>query len=282
MCATYRHIRFPQGRKKALTLSYDDGVEQDIQLLEIMKKYGLKGTFNLNSGLFAADGTMYPDGQIYRRMTATQAYELYTGSGNEIAMHTLTHPRLETLTSDNVVYEIIADRKNLETMFDHEVRGGAYPYGTYSDAVVEALRLCGILYCRTVESTEKFALPSDWLRLQPTCHHNNPHLFELTDTFLGRNNGEEAWLFYLWGHSYEFEYDNSWNRIETFAERIGGRDDIWYATNIEIYNYIEAFHSLRFTTDGKRVSNPTATDVWFAAGDKEVFVPSGQYVLVRE
>ncbi len=48
-------MRFPGGRKKALTLSYDDGVEQDRRLMQIMDAHGLKGTFNLNSGEYAAE-----------------------------------------------------------------------------------------------------------------------------------------------------------------------------------------------------------------------------------
>ena len=60
-------MRFPGGKKKALTLSYDDGVEQDIRLIDIMKKNGLKGTFNLNSGCYAPEGTVYPAGTIHKQ-----------------------------------------------------------------------------------------------------------------------------------------------------------------------------------------------------------------------
>ena len=49
-------MRFPGGLAKALTFSYDDGVEQDIRLVEILDKYGMKGTFNLNSGCYAKPG----------------------------------------------------------------------------------------------------------------------------------------------------------------------------------------------------------------------------------
>lgn len=67
-------MRFPEGRLKAVTLSYDDGMDQDIRLIEIMKKNGLKGTFNLNSGLYAPEGTVYPKEQIWvRRMSRSQA-----------------------------------------------------------------------------------------------------------------------------------------------------------------------------------------------------------------
>lgn len=274
-------LRFPQGKEKALTLSYDDGVEQDIKLLEIMKKHGLKGTFNLNSGAFAPEGKVYPKGTIHRRMTAKAVLELYRDSGCEVAIHGLTHPWLETLTTDNIIYEIITDRKNLEDMFGCEVRGCAYPFGTYNDDVVEVLRMCGIAYSRTTKSTENFQIPTDWLRMPATCHHNNARLFELADEFLSSAPKRDGLLFYLWGHSYEFEDRNNWDRIEKFAEKVGGRDDVWYATNIEIYDYVQAFHSLRFSVDGRYVTNPTAIDVWFVSGNTEVFAPAGKRTEIR-
>lgn len=40
--------------KKYFTLSFDDGLEQEKRLLCLMRKYGLKGTFNLNAGLSSA------------------------------------------------------------------------------------------------------------------------------------------------------------------------------------------------------------------------------------
>ncbi|HOJ11344.1 MAG TPA: polysaccharide deacetylase family protein, partial [Clostridiales bacterium] len=136
-------LRFPEGRAKSLTLSYDDGVEQDIQLIEIMNRHGLKGTFNLNSGLYAAEGTVYPKGQIHRRMTEKQTTETFINSGQEVAVHSLTHSFLEQLPIDMAVNEIIKDRENLEKQFGTIVRGMAYPYGTLSDSVVEALKFCG-------------------------------------------------------------------------------------------------------------------------------------------
>jgi len=91
-------LLFPGGLSKALTLSYDDGVEQDARLIGIMNKYGLKGTFNLSGGLFAPEGTVYPEGQIHRRMTKSAAYDLYANSGHEVALHAYTHPDLTLLS----------------------------------------------------------------------------------------------------------------------------------------------------------------------------------------
>ena len=41
-------------------------------------------------------------------------------------------------------------------------------------------------------------------------------------------------IFYIWGHSYEFDVDDTWNRFEDFLKSISGRGDIFYGTNREI------------------------------------------------
>ncbi len=267
-------MRFPQGKKKALTLSYDDGVEQDVKLIEIMRKNGLKGTFNLNSGLYAPEGTVYPPGTIHRRMTAKQVTELYADSGMEVAVHGLTHPFPNRLTEEQCIYEFLKDRENLEAQFHTIVKGMAYPYGEYSDQVVECLKKIGIVYSRTVISSGRFGIPRDWLRLEATCHHDDPRLMELARRFVEGDSWDVPWLFYLWGHSYEFEAHDNWNVIREFAEYMGGREEIWYATNMEIYEYVEAFRSLVSSLDGSRVYNPTALTLYFdRAGKTESLAP---------
>lgn len=271
-------MRFPEGREKALTLSYDDGVEQDIKLIEIMNKYGLKGTFNLNTGKYLKERGMYKTDEIHRVMTKKQVTEVYLNSGHEVAIHSLTHPFLEQLPSSRVVYEISKDRENLEEQFGTIVRGMAYPYGTYSHEVIEVLKQLNIAYARTVISTEDFRIPTDWLRLTTTCHHNNPKLMELAEKFLECNTKRCPALFYLWGHSYEFERDDNWDIIEKFSSYIGNKKDIWYATNIEIYDYIEAFKKLIFSLDGNMVKNPTAMTLYFVCNDREYEIKAGEII----
>jgi hypothetical protein len=268
-------MNFPNHLEKALTLSYDDAVEQDIRLISILDKHGIKGTFNINTGSFAPEGTVFEPGRIHRRMTEAASVNLYKNSGHEVAVHALTHPYLEKLPSNVVAYEVIEDRHNIERLFGTITRGMAYPYGTYSDSVVEVLKNCGICYARTVKTTLNFGIPTDWLRLHPTCHHKNPELMSLAEKFIGEKKpGQDPWLFYVWGHSYEFESDNNWNVIEEFAEKVGNRDDIWYATNIEIYDYINAWNSLIWAADQKLVHNPTSTTLFFTVKtDKYVIAP---------
>lgn len=254
---------FPEGRTKTLTLSYDDGVEQDKKLIEILDTYGLKATFNLNSGCYAKEGTTYSVGTIHRRMSESEVTTTYKDSGHEVALHGLNHPELEQLPEGIAAYEIIEDRKNIEQQFSTIVRGMAYPYGSYSNRVVDILRDAGIAYARTVHSTHDFSIPTDWLRLGATCHHNDPQLMELAKRFVEGTYQWNPYMFYLWGHSYEFEQNNNWNVIEEFATYIGNRKEIWYATNIEIHDYIEAFRALQFSCDMVRVKNPSALSIWF-------------------
>ena len=260
-------MRFPGGKDKALTLSYDDGVQTDEELIRIMKAHGLKGTFNINSGMYAPEGTIHPKGAYHRRMSKNEAIALYSKSAMEVAAHSLTHPFLEQLTPGACCYEVMADRKNLEDDFGTIVRGMAYPYGTYNDEVVKCLQQCGIAYARTVFSTYDFQIPTNWLEMPATCHHNDPKLWELTDKFLNHKNTPKPWLFYLWGHSYEFERDNNWNVIKTFAEKMGDREEIWYATNIEVYDYVQAYQQLQSSADGKRLHNPTALPLYYCVNN---------------
>lgn len=273
-------LLYPSGRCKALTLSYDDGVQSDVRLIQIMKENGLKGTFNLNSDLFAPEGTVYPAGQAQRRMSYREALECFRDSGMEIAVHGADHPFWDRLPANVCVRDIIRDREQLEEMFGCIVRGAAYPFGTNSDMTCEALRLCGIQYCRTVVSTGQFAIPTDWLRMPATCHHNDPRLMDLARAFVEAKRFYDPPLFYLWGHSYEFDAMNNWHVIEEFAQYVGNRDDIWYATNIEIYDYVHAFQSLQFSASGCRVYNPTLIDVWFTEKDKPYVVKSGETVIL--
>lgn len=273
-------MRFKDGKRKALTLSYDDGVEQDIRLIDIMKRYGLKGTFNLNSGLYKEDGTVYEPGTIHRRMSREEVSALYVKNGMEVAVHGLTHPFLEELPINICLEEVVKDRENLEKQFDVIVRGMAYPYGTYSDQVIGILKQVGIVYARTVISSGNFRIPTDWFQLEATCHHNDPRLKELAVQFVEDEAVKQGkpLLFYLWGHSYEFESDDNWNVIEEFAEYMGNRDDIWYATNLEIYEYIENYKRLIFSMDGAMVHNPTSQDLYLDKSGELKKIPAGQMI----
>ena len=269
-------MRFPGFKAKALTFSYDDGPVWDRKLIELMSKYSVKGTFNLNSHRFNFALDNFDD-------IVKDQRELYLGSGNEVAIHTMGHFNLPQMDRGFAVRSIIRDRELLEEMFGVIIKGMAYPYGTYSDEVVEMCRLCGVDYSRTTVSTGNFRMPSDWLRLPATCHHNDKRLPELAEQFINTPSLESTWrqgpsMFYVWGHSYEFNNDNNWDMMEDFLRKVSGRDDVWYATNGEIFSYTKAFNSLIYSANGELCYNPTVTDVYFSYYGKDVVVKSGATV----
>ncbi len=275
-------MRFPEGRSKALTFSYDDGMKGDKKLVSILNKHGLKGTFNISSGLYSAEDSIPKEGNIYYRLPKSQITELFANGEHEVAVHSLSHSHLETLPSSAIVHEILHDRENLEKQFGKIIRGMAYPMGTFDDKVVETVRNCGIAYARTVISTEKFDLPTDWLRLPATCHHRNPRLMELAKEFVEKKVKFHSQLFYLWGHTYEFYEKDNWNVIEEFTEFMAGREkEIWYATNIEIYEYIEDFNKLIFSADCSMVKNPTSRTLWFESNKQMISIAPGEAKNLR-
>ena len=275
----YTFLRFPGFKRKAVTLSYDDGTPDDKRLLEIIDKYGLKCTFNINSELFSeAPGKGY-------RLTKDEVYDLLANSVHEVAVHGAKHLCLTEVDKAIATRDVLVDRENLEKMFGRLVQGMAYANGATNDDVVQILEDCGIHYARTTVSTEKFDVPTDWLRMPATCHHKNPRLMELAKEFVETDEhwyhwANRAMLFSLWGHSVEFEQAGSWNVLEEFCSYIGNREDIWYATNGEIYDYVQAYNRLEFSVDGNRIYNPTNTDVYLYYFSQNILVPKGQTVVV--
>jgi len=275
-------LRFPGGKPKALTLSYDDGVDDDIRLITLMNQYGMKGTFNINTGLFPEEGTVFPKEQFHRRMTKKQVSDLFSNSPHEVAVHTLTHPHLEQMPFAPAMAEILDDCQNLEEMFGQTVRGIAYPYHGYTDDIVDALKKSRFLFGRTVNSSHNFAIPENPLALWPTCHHEEPELMDLTKKFIEADIDQEnpfepePYLFYVWGHSYEFEWHDNWEIIENFIKTVSGKKDVWYATNGEIFGYIDKWKRMDFTLSGRYAQNPTDIDLFMLYNGRYESIKSGE------
>jgi hypothetical protein len=275
------YLRFPGGRGKAFTVSYDDGVIYDGRFINLLKKYGIRGTFNLNSGLMGTkdllvQGDMEVNHEKYKWEELQDVY-----ADVEIAVHSLTHPDLARMPAASVAYEVSADKANLETLVGEPVQGMAYPFGTYNDEVVQVLKQCGIVYSRTTKNTHEFGLPEEFLTWHPTCHHRDERLEELGDTFLANEViNRDARLFYLWGHSYEFEGYEQWDMIEAFLKKMAFHKDIWYATNMEIYEYVQAGRHLIYSSNGNLIKNPSRLDVWMEIDEQVYHIPSGETVVI--
>lgn len=225
------------GKKKALTFSFDDGVTQDIKLIEILNKYSLKGTFNINSSLLGLKGEVCPAGETvsHIKVYPSQVKDIYRG--HEVAVHTLTHPNLTTLDKETIVYQVEEDRKRLSELCGYEIVGMAYPCGGVNndDRVAEIIKNnTGVKYSRTITSTFTFDEQKNLHRFNPSVYIMQDQIDEVVDKFLATET-DKPQLLYIWGHAYELDTTRmSWKRFEALCEKLSQRADVFYGTNKEI------------------------------------------------
>ena len=224
---------------KAVTFSYDDGVTQDIRMINLLNKYGLKATFNLNSELLGKNGILDYGGvpASHYKVHPPDVKRVY--AGHEVAVHTLTHPRLPELDDAEVIRQVEEDRKNLSALVGYEVIGMAYPCGGVNndDRVAELIREnTGVKYARTITSVDSFDLQDNLYRFNPNVHDvfEGDKLMELGHRFI-ESTPDKPQILYVWGHSYEMDFsDDNWAKLEKFFELVANKDDIFYGTNREV------------------------------------------------
>ncbi len=226
------------GKLKAITFSYDDGVTQDKRLIDIFNKYGLKCTFNINSGLLGTAGLLVRDGVTVAHCKPRPEEIKRIYEGHEIASHSLTHPMLPELSDEEIISEVENDRIALSELAGYEVVGFAYPGGgvNFDRRVAEIIKNnTGVKYCRTTVSTHNFEIQSNLFEFRPTVGHHREYsdMLKLGKKFIELETDKPA-LLYIWGHSYEFDIYNRWNEFEEFCKFISNRDDIFYGTNKDV------------------------------------------------
>ncbi len=227
--------------RKMFTLSFDDGTVQDKRFIELIDRYNLRATFNLNSGFFGQKHNIVHTGinVCHDEIDAEEVKQLYRN--HEIAVHTSTHPNLKRCDDERVIKEVSEDHKALSELGGKEIIGMAYPCGgdCYDERVIRLItENTPIRYARTTNSHKTFAIPENFMEWHPTCHQNDAEIFELADKFINAEPTEDM-LFYLWGHSFEFDKYESWDTFERFCEKISGNRDITYMTNGEVYRYCQ-------------------------------------------
>ena len=277
---------FPEGKSKALILSYDDGAKEDRKLVALMNKYHLIGTFHLNSNKLSTNS-------YYDYLNKEEIRELY--KGHEVSVHTANHPNLPDLSKIDVIYEIVEDRRELERLMGYTIRGMAYPFGNTNDAVIDAIDGLGIEYARTVGDTYNFEIPKDFLRWYPTIHQFAKAYWETNQP---EKDKKELELFYktlndflitkelalldIWGHSWEMGTDqNKWEETEKFFKLLANNDDICYTKQIDLVDYINAFRNLKFSVDKNIVTNTSALNIYIKINDKKFNVLAGTSMILN-
>ncbi len=228
-------------KKKAVTFSIDDGGMGDKRIIEIFDKYGIKGTFNLNSGLLGKPIIIKDDkGNVVEVLEKVEKDEVrHVYQKHEIAAHTVTHPNLTALSKDEIIKEVEEDRKVLESLVGYDIVGMAYPCGgVNNDARVASIikENTPIRYARTITSTYNFALQKNLMQFNPTIWWKDKELFSIIEQFI-QSKTDEPQLLYIWGHAFELDRgaDITYETLEEICKRLSNCIDAYFGTNKQVF-----------------------------------------------
>ena len=260
-------VVYPYGFKKAITLSYDDGIEQDRRMISLLNEYGLKATFNVSSGLLDETSHWQTDGVVVARLKSRDLKAVY--EHHEVACHGVTHPNICELSSEQKVYQIVQDKQTLEALLGYSIKGMAYPFGCVDDEMIEIMKHAGLLYGRLASSSQTFELPTNPYHLVPTCHHDDTNIFELISHYKTLRP-ETLTLFYLWGHSYEFDVNQNWSHLREICLKLNEIEDSWRCTTGEWFTYMNAIKQIEINKEQKQILNHSTETIWITY-QKEVY-----------
>ena len=273
-------LRFPGGREKALSFTFDDGCVEDRRLLDKIGELGLRATCNLNSDWFEL---VLP---YNRRPDAEETLSAHDREYVEVACHGAKHADCMRMDGPSFLWDAMKDRAKLEEMFRHPITGYAYPQGAVTESAKRDLELAGFEYARGVGFYGNFDLPRDLYNIQGTIDLLGGGTDELIDRFLALKCDTWIWgdtdakFFEMFVHSYSIDSEDKWALAFSRLEKLAGRDDLWYATNIEVVRYIKAYRSLIFSLEHEYVYNPSALDMWIFTENGGAMIPAGAAIAL--
>jgi peptidoglycan/xylan/chitin deacetylase (PgdA/CDA1 family) len=208
-------------------MGWDDGTVADRRLVARLNAYGLPATFFLNSGKF---GTTAQQSGWKDYIGADEVADLYPG--HEVGSHTVDHPDLTALTDDDIADQVGRDRAVLESLVGYPVTGFASPFRAQDSRVEGVLRGLGMRYSRGPGTDPSGAPPTDPLHWVPAAHC----LADLAALFASPAPGA---VFCIWGHSYEYDELDAWDRLDAMLAAIAGAD-CWVATHGQVIAALQA------------------------------------------
>lgn len=266
---------YPFGKKKAFNVTYDDGVLQDVRFVELLNKYNLKGTFNLNSLLMKNEFQWTHNcGLEVKRLKVDDVVVLY--KGHEVASHTKSHPFMEELSKEEILHELSEDKANLEEIFGYEIKGFAVPFHYYSELIAECVKECGFEYGRISEESLSFVPQNDYYNWRATIFHSIDKLDNMIKDFIETN--QELGLFQIVGHSYDLDVDKRWEHMENIFKIVSENNDILPMTTIEIVEYIKAMENVEITDE--YIVNNSDRSLWFEIDNEIYEVKAGEKISI--
>lgn len=211
---------------------WDDGVEDDIRLCEILREHGAKASFNLNPGLHGSTRSepwRHKGIKDVRRLALSELPATYDGF--TIANHSLSHPWATRIPAREWKHEVDEGRRRLQDIFQQPVDGFAYPYGDSNAEACKIVREAGHAYARTCQNVTPCFPPQDPMQFSPDSHHAAADFWERYE----KAKSLGAPVFYFWGHSYEFITESDWFAFSEKLVRLNADPDACWADLPELF-----------------------------------------------
>ena len=231
-----------------VTTSWDDNHKLDSKLTKLLKKYNIKGTFYIS-----------PNNTKFKKQDLLNYKEIIKLSKDfEIGAHTITHPRLTKVSEKEAQKEIIDSKIYLEKLTKKEIKSFCYPSGDYNNKVKELVKKAGFIYARTINSIVT-SPPKDFFEVKTTINCAPPSIrglcgelkftikssVKLIPCLLTKDWGKRAkkafdfvlkngGVFHLWGHSWEIDKYNDWDKLEKVLSYISNKKDVKYLINSQL------------------------------------------------
>ncbi len=210
----------------------------------MLKQYGLKATFYVSPR-----NREWAEADL---LTQSEIREI--GNDFEIGSHTVTHPRLPTIPQSQARKEIVDSKAMLEDMTGQSITSFCYPGGAYTSVHPRLVKEAGYRFARTVI---RYAFRVDEPYEAPTslhaCNHSWSDLWKIAGfakfqpvafrhylewDSLGRAMFDRVagtgGVFHIWGHSWEIDQHNDWERLRGMFRYLSARSGVKYVTNGEL------------------------------------------------
>ncbi len=269
------YFAYPGGKTKALVMSYDDGPVEDVRLARLFDRYGIVGTFNLNSGYLGQTRAWpQPDGDsIYQEYLSADSLERVYAR-HEIAAHGSYHKNFKEISDVEILEDVQSDVTNLTRLTGRNISSLAYPFGASNEHIARLVQSLGLSSARTVSDTRNFDLPTNLLLWDPTIHDSK--CLPFAETYKA-HPGRELSLLYVWGHAWELKDPARWTTVQEFCEQIAQQEDIWYVSQGELAVYLLRLKNVEVNNQGIR--NPEGNgEVWIRQGEGDRVLKAGEFV----
>ena len=213
---------------------WDDGVEDDIRLCELLREKGAKASFNLNAGMHGAQRGCrwrYNDCKEVLRLAKPELRAVYDGF--TIANHSFSHPWANKISIEEWKKEVVDGRKALQDLFEQPVLGFAYPYSVTSPEICGVVCDAGHVYARDGKYATPCFPPADPMQFAADCHFAELDFWER----YARANAAGSSVFYFWGHSYELVTGADWQNFSKKLDRFNADPDAVWAELPELFPY---------------------------------------------